>query len=138
LEELIVISLYLLIAAFAIFVILIIFTLATRSSKGLDGVIISGFFLLFTFIAVAIANSDVNARISAMYNTYDNLMLYHETVETSTNEYVRFDYHEKVEEYNAAYDFNLAESEGAVFGWLYLDGWDSGLDYIDFQLYGDE
>lgn len=132
------ISLYMLIAAFAIFVILIIFTLATKSSKGLDGVIISGFFLLFTFITIAIANSDVNARISAMYDTYDNLMLYHETVETSTNEYVRFDYHEKVEEYNAAYDFNLAESEGAVFGWLYLDGWDSGLDYIDFQLHCDE
>lgn len=132
------ISLYMLIAAFAIFVVLIIFTLATKSSKGLDGVIISGFFLLFTFITIAIANSDVNARISAMYDTYDNLMLYHETVETSTNEFVRFDYHEKVEEYNAAYDFNLAESEGAVFGWLYLDGWDSGLDYIDFQLHGDE
>ena len=132
------ISLYMLIATFAIFVILIIFTLATKSSKGLGGAIISGFFLLFTFIIIAIANSDINARISAMYDTYDNLMLYHETVETSTNEFVRFDYHEKVEEYNAAYDFNLAESEGAVFGWLYLDGWDSGLDYIDFQLHDDE
>ena len=72
-------SLYALIAIFAIFVILIIFTLATKSSTGLDGVIISGMLLLFTFIAVAIANSDVNARISAMYDTYDNLMLYHET-----------------------------------------------------------
>ena len=132
------ISLYMLIAAFAIFVVLIIFTLATRSSKGIDAVIISAAFLLFTFITIAIANSDVNARISAMYDTYDNLMLYHETVETSTNEFVRFDYHEKVEEYNAAYDFNLAESEGAAFGWLYSDGWDSGLDYIDFQRHGDE
>lgn len=131
-------SFFALISIFAIFVILIIFTLATKSSKGLDGVIISGMLLLFTFVAVAIANSDVNARISYMYDTYDNLMLYHETVETSTNEYVRFDYHEKVEAYNAAYDFNLAESEGAVFGWLYLDGWDSGLDYIDFQLHGDD
>ena len=132
------ISLYMLIAAFAIFVVLIIFTLATKSSKGLGGVTISGIFLFFTFITIAIANSDVNARISAMYDTYDNLMLYHETVETSTNEFVRFDYHEKVEEYNAAYDFNLAESEGAVFGWLYLPGWDDGLDYIDFELHGDE
>lgn len=132
------ISLYMLIAAFAIFVILIIFTLATKSPKGLDAVIISAAFLLFTFFAIAIVNSGVDARISAMYDTYDNLMLYHETVEASTNEYVRFDYHEKVEEYNAAYDFNLAESEGAVFGWLYLPGWDDGLDYIDFQLRGDE
>ena len=132
------ISLYTLIAAFAIFVILIIFTLATKSPKGLDGAIISGFFLFFTIIAVAVTNSDVNARINAMYETYDNLMLYHETVEVSTNEYVRFDYREKVEEYNAAYDFNLAESEGAVFGWLYLPSWDDGLDYIDFQLHGDE
>lgn len=132
------ISLYALIAALAIFVILIIFTLATKSPKGLNGVIISACFLLFIFVVVTVANSDVNARISAMYDIYDNLMLYHETVETSTNEYVRFDYHKKVEEYNAAYDFNLAESEGAVFGWLYLPGWDSGLDYIDFQLHGDE
>ncbi|MBO5730174.1 MAG: hypothetical protein J6R67_03160 [Treponema sp.] len=131
-------SLYALIAVFAIFVISIIFTLATKNSKGLEAVIISAVFLLFTFYVVAIANSSVNDRISAMHDTYDNLMLYHETVEASTNEYVRFDYHEKVEEYNAAYDFNLAESEGAVFGWLYLDGWDSGLDYIDFQLHGDE
>ena len=131
-------SFFALISVFAIFVILIIFTLATKSSKGLDGVIIDGMLLLFTFVAVAIANSDVNARISYMYDTYDNLMLYHETVEASTNEYVRFDYHEKVEAYNAAYDFNLAESEDAVFGWLYPTGWDSGLDYIDFQLHGDD
>ena len=131
-------SLYALIAAFAIFVIsALIFTFATKDSKGLNAMIISAIFLLFTFIAVAGANSDVNARISAMHDTYDNLMLYYETVEASTNEYVRFDYHKKVEEYNAAYDFNLAESENAVFGWLYLDGWDSGLDYIDFQLHGD-
>ena len=131
-------SLYMLIITFAIFVISIIFTLATKSSKGLEAVIISAVFLLFTFFVVATVNSEVEARISAMYDTYDNLMLYHETVETSTNEYVRFDYHKKVEEYNAAYDFNLAASEGAVFGWLYLDDWDSGLDYIDFQLHGDE
>lgn len=135
-------SLYMLIVAFVIFIVAILFACTSKStskkSKGVDVVIISGAFLLSIFIAVGIANSDVNARISAMYDTYDNLMLYRETVEASTNEYVRFDYHEKVEEYNAAYDFNLAESEGAVFGWLYLDGWDSGLDYIDFQLHGDE
>lgn len=131
-------SLYMLIVIFVIFVISVIFTLGTQNSKGLEAVIISAVFLLFTFFVIATVNSDVNARISAMHDTYDNLMLYHETVETSTNEYVRFDYHKKVEEYNAAYDFNLAESEGAVFGWLYLDGWDSGLDYIDFQLHGDE
>lgn len=136
------ISLYMLIAAFVVFIVAILFTCTAKSlskqSKGIGAVIVSGFFLLFTFMTIAIANSDVNARISAMYDTYNNLMLYHETVETSTNEFVRFDYHEKVEEYNAAYDFNLAESEGAVFGWLYLDDWDSGLDYIDFQLHGDE
>lgn len=131
-------SLYMLIVIFVIFVISVIFTLWTQDSEGLEAVIISAVFLLFTFFVIATVNSSVNARISAMHDTYDNLMLYHETVETSTNEYVRFDYHEKVEEYNAAYDFNLAESEGAVFGWLYLDGWDSGLDYIDFQLHGDE
>ena len=136
------ISLYMLIAAFVVFIVAILFACTAKSlskqSKGIGAVIVSGFFLLFTFITIAIANSDVNARISAMYDTYNNLMLYHETVETSTNEFVRFDYHEKVEEYNAVYDFNLAESEGAVFGWLYLDGWDSGLDHIDFQLHGDE
>lgn len=135
-------SLYMLIVAFVVFIVAILFACTAKStskkSKGIDAVIISAFFLASIFFPVAVANLGVNARISAMYDTYDNLMLYHETVETSTNEFVRFDYHEKVEEYNAAYDFNLAESEGAVFGWLYPTDWDSGLDYIDFPLHGDE
>lgn len=131
-------SLYMLIIAFIVFVIAIIFAGGSKNSKNAGAVIISGAFLLFIFVVVVIANSDINTRISAMHSTYDNLMLYREIVEDSTNEYVRFDYYEKVEGYNAAYDFNLAESEDTMFGWLYNDGWDSGIDYIDFQLHGDD
>lgn len=135
-------SLYMLIVAFVVFIVAILFACTAKStskkSRGIDAVIISAFFLASIFFSVVIVNSDANDRISALYDTYDSLMLYYETVENSTNEYVRFDYHNQVEEYNAAYDFGLTASKSVLFGWLYPTDWDSGLDYIDFQLHGDE
>lgn len=130
------ISLYMLIAAFVIFVIAFLVTCISR--KNYNALVISGAFLFATFITVVTAASVANDRISAMHETYDNLMLYYETVETSTNEYVRFDYYEKVAEYNSAYDFNLTQEEGPLFGWLYPADWDDNLGHIDFQLHGDE
>lgn len=132
------ISLYVLLALFAAFIFSIVLAFIFRSEGSVNAVIMCAILLLVWFFIVSVNNAEVNMRIDAIHNTYDNLMLYYETVEASTNEYMRFDYHEKVIEYNSAYDFNLAESENVWFGWLYPSGWDNGLNHIDFQLHGDE
>lgn len=132
------ISLYVLLALFAAFIFSIVLAFIFCSEGSVNAVIMCAILLLAWFFIVSVNNAEVNMRIDAIHNTYDNLMLYYETVEASTNEYMRFDYHEKVIEYNSAYDFNLAESENVWFGWLYPSGWDNGLNYIDFQLHGDE
>lgn len=132
------ISFYVLLALLAAFLFSIVLAFIFRSEGSLNAVILCAIFLLAWFLVVSGSNSTINTRIDAIHSTYNNLMLYYETVETSTNEYMRFDYYEKVAEYNSIYDFNLAESEDAWFGWLYPSGWDNGLNYIDFQLHGDE
>ena len=125
------ISFYVLLALFAAFLFSIVLAFIFRSEGSLNAVILCAILLLLWFMLVSASSSTINARIGEIHDTYD-------TVETSTNEYIRFDYYEKVVEYNSAYDFNLAENEGAWFGWLYPSGWDDGLDYIDFQLHDNE
>ena len=69
--------------------------------------------------------------------TYHDLVLYQSTVEHSTNEYVRYDYYDKVVEYNEAYVDYMVAAQGKWLGGLYPANWDEGIAIIDFQLHGD-
>lgn len=69
---------------------------------------------------------------------YEDLMLYYSTVDNSTNEYVRYDYYDKVQDYNEFYQRLVEASEDPVFGCLYPRNWTDGIGTIDFQLHGDD
>jgi hypothetical protein len=85
-------------------------------------------------ICHACANSDTK-RIVAQY---EDLMLYYNTVNYSSNEYVRYDYYNKVQAYNTTYQILIEATEDPVFGCLYPKNWYADIGPIDFQLHGDE
>lgn len=85
-------------------------------------------------IGRACTNSDTNRAIAQ----YKDLTLYYNTVNYSSNEYVRYDYYNKVQEYNATYQNLIEATEDPVFGCLYPQNWFANIGPIDFQLHGDE
>lgn len=69
---------------------------------------------------------------------YSDLMLYYNTVNNSTNEYVRYDYYEKVMDYNEDYENYQEQTENSWVGALCSKDWGLGIGLIDFQLHGDD
>jgi hypothetical protein len=65
---------------------------------------------------------------------FEDITLYHETVSLSSNEYVRFNFYERVREYNKAYLDTVKESENIFYGALYPKNWAEGLNTIEFML----
>lgn len=76
-------------------------------------------------------------RIKDAHEAYDNLLLYYYTVETSNNEYVRYDYFNKVNEYNNTYTTLFEYSNNPFVNWFYKEADMIEFDTIDFQLHGD-
>ena len=91
--------------------------------------LLGGFAIVFGGIVGNTANE--------LATTYHDLVLYQSTVEHSTNEYVRYDYYDKVVEYNEAYVDYMVAAQGKWLGGLYPANWDEGIAIIDFQLHGD-
>lgn len=85
-------------------------------------------------ICHACANSDTKKIVTQ----YEDLMLYYNTVNYSSNEYVRYDYYNKVQAYNAFYQNLIEATEDPVFGCLYPKNWHANIGPINFQLHGDE
>lgn len=94
-------------------------------------------FLVVTLIMgcwnAAIANR-ASSDAQDLITTYNDLVLYQDTVSYSGNEYVRFDFYTKVQEYNEAYNDYLAICEnGWVNCWYKADNI-SNISLIDFSL----
>ena len=75
--------------------------------------------------------------LAANQERYDELMIYKQTVEQSTNEYVRWNYYGKVLDWNEHYEENANPVESFWFGPYQHDVFE-GTALIDFQLHGDE
>ena len=91
--------------------------------------LLSGFAIVFGGI--------VGNTADELVATYNDLILYQTTVEHSTNEYVRYDYYDKVTAYNEAFEDYVIASQDKWLGGLYPADWDEGIAIIDFQLHGD-
>ena len=91
--------------------------------------LLSGFAIVFGGI--------VGNTADELAATYHDLVLYQTTVEHSTNEYVRYDYYDKVVKYNEAYTDYTVAAQGKWLGGLYPANWDENIAIIDFQLHGD-
>lgn len=85
-------------------------------------------------ISTAICRSDI-AKAKA---EYDDLMLYYYTVEVSSNEYLRYDYYNKVNAFNDEYNRLLAVSESKWSSWFCDQTTLAEFGPIDFALHGDD
>ena len=77
------------------------------------------------------------AALAGNQERYNELMIYKQTVEQSTNEYVRWDYYNKVLDWNEYYEENANPAESFWFGPYQHDVFE-GTALIDFQLHGDK
>lgn len=83
------------------------------------------------------------ALFSAADNRADNqeeyrqLILYQHTVENSTNEYLRFDYYNRVQEWNERYNEIKEMEVDPWVSWFYFDLMEN-CGPVDFVLHGDE
>ena len=98
--------------------------------------------VIATFLVISLALGVVTVVGSATYNSaaekiqeqYDTIMLYYDTIDNSRNEYVRFDFYQRVKDYNAEYAA-CQELNGNIWIGAFLPrGWDSEIGLIDFML----
>lgn len=78
--------------------------------------------------------SAFNRQVHDLAEEFENITLYHETISLSENEYVRFNFYERVREYNKAYLDTVKESENMFYGALYPKDWAKDLTTIEFML----
>lgn len=101
----------------------------TAGIAGAVAVLIIGFWILTIFLSPV--------ALAANQERYNELMIYKQTVEQSTNEYVRWNYYGKVLDWNEHYEENANPAESFWFGPYQHDVFE-GTALIDFQLHGDE
>lgn len=82
-------------------------------------------------------NAGAKSDLDSLAYRYDNLMLYYNTIVNSENEYVRYDYYEKVNAYNEDYEKMLISADSKWTGWFYPVEDVARLAPVDFTLHGD-
>lgn len=101
-------------------------------------IMIGAFVVALMSILLAISmGAGARSDLHSMAERYDDLMLYYNTVVYSDNEYVRYDYFNKVKTYNEDYDAIIRASESKWTGWFYPAEEIAKLNTIDFTLHGD-
>ena len=101
----------------------------TAGIAGAIAVILVGSWILTVCLAPA--------ALAGNQERYNELMIYKQTVEQSTNEYVRWNYYDKVLDWNEYYEENANPAESFWFGPYQHDVFE-GTALIDFQLHGDK
>lgn len=101
-------------------------------------ILVGAFVIALMSILLAISmGAGARSDLQSMVERYDDLMLYYNTVVYSDNEYVRYDYFNKVKAYNEDYDAIIRASESKWTGWFYPAEEIAKLNTIDFTLHGD-
>lgn len=72
--------------------------------------------------------------VSDLREEHDALMLYHDTIDQCYNEYVRFDFYQRVMDYNERYAAVQKDSNSLWIGEFYPKGWDTEILPIEFLL----
>lgn len=94
-------------------------------------------FLVFSFISVG-ALIAIQDSVDSLQDDYETLTLYYETVNQTSNEYVRFDYYENVSAFNKCYFDCINYYDSVWFGAFCPDDGLKGIKPIEFKLVGDE
>ena len=83
-----------------------------------------------SIVAGAVCDND----ISTLKAESEHINLYYNTVLYSDNEYVRFDFYQRVQDYNDSYAELQAKSKSIWIGAFYPKGWDTEILPIEFLL----
>ena len=101
----------------------------------LNRVITSLLVLFIAFGVVAtVGAATYNTTAEKIQEQYDTIMLYYDTIDNCRNEYVRFDFYARVQDYNAEYLKTQEKAENMWFGKLFPSDWDIACGLIDFRL----
>ena len=95
--------------------------------------IIAFFFGVMSLIGLTCCKSAQEKLV----DEYNNLMLYYSTVTYSSNEFVRYDYYDKVQTYNKQYEQVMENSQSKWSTWFYDAEVLDLAKPIDFTLHGD-
>jgi hypothetical protein len=87
-----------------------------------------------TGIGCGLTANGTHLQINDLRQEYENIMIYYNTIDTCDNEYVRFDFYERVKCYNSRYEALVKDSKSAWVGVFYPDGWQEEFGPIDFFL----
>lgn len=119
--------------------IIIMLTFGMRTNKTLRKIVTIALIGSIVYFAMCIGIViGVKCDTAKCQAEYIDLMLYYNTVDNSTNEYVRYNYFNKVQEYNEWYARLAAYESNFWIGNLMHESWLNGCSLIDFQLHGDE
>lgn len=137
--------LYIGIFAFVLMIILGVFIVINEPKKTSISnwnTVVSAFVILmvisiFTIVPWAAISVSVNEIRRDNVSEYEELMLYKNSVEASNNEYLRWNYYEKVQEWNRRYD-SAAEKETSFWFGPYQYDYFINTERIEFELRGDE
>ena len=131
---------YLIYFALALLAIVAILTIVCTIFRHWTPVMTKTVFLLLV-IAVTVLLTClvlyVNCRVVSenLQETHKNLMLYYNVVNHCTDEYVRYDYFSRAEEFNHLFEYHARMSNGFLEG-LYPPGWTTGMTIIELPLHG--
>lgn len=92
-------------------------------------VIACAFGILSGFMSAA-----CQGQVDSLKDEAKAILLYYNTINESDNEYVRFDFYQRVNDYNARYTNLQENTESAWIGAFYPRDWDSEVGLIDFML----
>ena len=87
---------------------------------------------------IGVANGVCRSTVKDLAADYETLVLYQSIVANCNNEYVRFDFYERVNNYNRMYADAAKQSENPWLDAFFPKDWTATILPINFQLHGDE
>ncbi len=93
---------------------------------------------ILLFVISGVANGVCRSTVKDLAVDYETLVLYQPIVEACSNEYVRFDFYERVNDYNRMYADAAKQSENPWLNMFFPKDWTATILPIDFQLHGNE
>lgn len=98
---------------------------------------VMGFALAVT-IAVGLATGltahGCRLAVNDLHQEYNDILIYYDLIDTCDNEYVRFDFYNRVAQYNDRYEALREDTDSIWVGALYPDNWYEEFGTIDFLL----
>jgi predicted PurR-regulated permease PerM len=85
-------------------------------------------------VVTIVGSATYNGIAKNIQEQHDTIMLYYDTINNCRNEYVRFDFYTRVQDYNTEYLKTQEKAEDIWFGKLFPSNWNANCNTIDFEL----